>query len=343
MGQTTADLGRLGDRIDGIAADENLTGVIRLDLDGNVAYQRAYGLAHRGLGIPNTIDTQFAIASGSKTFTALAVMSLVEHGDLALDTTARSILGDDLPLIDDRVTVEQLLAHRSGIGDYLDEDEVHDWNDYLMPVPVQELATTEQFLRVLDGFPMKHEPGERFVYCNGGFVVLALIAERASGVPYHDLVEQRVCAPAGMIDTAFLRSDELPGRAALGYLEDEGLRTNVFHLPVRGNGDGGAYTTAADCHALWDAFFAGRIVSPETVAEMVRPRSDVPEESMGYGLGFWLYESTGAVSMHGFDTGCGFVSARDPGGRFAYTVLSNKGSGAWPVSQRLDELVMTST
>ena len=234
------DSSRLGDRIDAIVADEGLTGVVRVDLHGGVAYQRAYGMAHRGLGVPNTIDTQFAIASGSKTFTALAVMSLVEHGDLALDTTARSVLGDDLPLIDDRVTVEQLLAHRSGIGDYLDEDEVHDWNDYLMTVPVQELATTEQFLRVLDGFPMKHEPGERFVYCNGGFVVLALIAERASGVPYHDLVEQRVCAPAGMIDTAFLRSDELPGRAALGYLEDEGLRTNVFHLPVRGNGDGGA-------------------------------------------------------------------------------------------------------
>ena len=343
MEPVSDDSSRLGDRIDAIVADEGLTGVVRVDRHGGVAYQRAYGMAHRGLGLPNAIDTQFAIASGSKTFTALAVMSLVEHGDLALETTARSVLGDDLPLIDDRVTVEQLLAHRSGIGDYLDEDEVHDWNDYLMTVPVQELATTEQFLRVLDGFPMKHEPGERFVYCNGGFVVLALIAERASGVPYHDLVEQRVCAPAGMIDTAFLRSDELPGRAALGYLEEEGLRTNVFHLPVRGNGDGGAYTTAADCHALWDAFFAGRIVSSQTVAEMVRPRSDIPEDSMRYGLGLWLYESTGAVSMHGFDAGCGFVSAHDPGGRFAYTVLSNKGRGAWPVSQRLDELVITST
>ena len=52
--------------------------------------------------------------------------------------------------------------------------------------------------------------------------------------------------PAGMADTAFLRSDELPGRAALGYLDDDGLRTNVLHLPVRGNGDGGVYTTAAD-------------------------------------------------------------------------------------------------
>jgi CubicO group peptidase (beta-lactamase class C family) len=212
-----------------------------------------------------------------------------------------------------------------------------------MKVPVHELATTEQFLRVLDGHPMKHEPGERFVYCNGGYVVLALIAERTSGLAFHDLVEQRVCRPAGMIDTAFLRSDELPGRAALGYLGDEGLRTNVFHLPVRGNGDGGIYTTAADVHALWDALFAGRIVSPETVAEMVRPRSDAPENSIRYGLGFWLYASTGTVSLHGFDAGASFVTVCDPGGRFTYTVLNNKTRGAWPTSQRLHELLAAST
>ena len=268
----------LGDLVDGIAADVGLSGVIRVDLDGRLAVQRAYGLAHRGLGVPNTVDTQFAIASGTKGLTALTVMSLVEGGELGLDTTARSLLGADLPLIDDRVTVEQLLAHRSGIGDYLDEDEVDDNNDYVLTVPVHELATTEQFLAVLDGHPMKYEPGERFNYCNGGYMVLALLAERASGVPFHDLVDQRVCRPAGMTDTSFLRSDELPGRAAVGYLDDEGLRTNVLHLPVRGNGDGGIYTTAADVHALWDALFAGRIVSLDTVAEMVRPRSDVPED-----------------------------------------------------------------
>jgi CubicO group peptidase (beta-lactamase class C family) len=210
-------------------------------------------------------------------------------------------------------------------------------------VPVHELATTEQYLAVLDGHPMKHAPDEQFNYCNGGYVVLALLAERASGVLFHDLVEQRVCRPAGMTSTSFLRSDELPGCAAIGYLDEQGLRTNVLHLPVRGNGDGGIYTTAADVHALWDAMFAGRIVSLDTVAEMVRPRSDTPEEPMQYGLGFWLNASTGAVSLHGFDAGVGFVSVRDHNHRFTHTVLSNKSRGAWPVSQRLDRLLATST
>ena len=255
---------------------------------------RAYGLAHRGYEIPNALDTRFATASGAKGFTALTVVSLIEEGLLDLETSARSVLGDDLPLIDDDVTVEQLLAHRSGIGDYFDEDLDQELTDYLLPVPVHELATTEQYLAVLDGHPSKFPPGERFSYCNGGYVVLALIAERASGVPFHDLVRQRVCEPAGMDDTAFLRSDELPGRTALGYLEIDGAWTNVLHLPVRGTGDGGIYTTAADMSAFWAAFFAGRIVSTEWVAEMVRPRSDVPSETLPrrYGLGFWLHPTT---------------------------------------------------
>lgn len=334
----------LGELVDRIAAAEGLSGVVRVDLGGRPVVQRAYGLAYRGLAVSTRVDMQYAIASGTKGLTALTVMSLVETGALALDTTARSVLGADLPLVDDRVTVEHLLAHRSGIGDYLDEDELADSNDYVMAVPVHQLATTEQYLAVLDGHPMKYQPGERFTYCNSGYVVLALIAERVSGVPFHDLVAERVCEPAGMTGTAFLRSDELPGSAAVGYLDDDGLRTNVLHLPVRGNGDGGIYTTAADVHALWNAVLDGRVVSLDTVAEMTRPRSEVPEDAMHYGLGFWLHgvsagTAAGAVALHGFDAGVGFVSVCARDRRFTSTVMSNKSRGAWPVSQALQELL----
>ena len=157
------------------------------------------------------MGTRFALASGAKGFTALVVMSLVEDGSLALDTTARSVLGEDLPLIDGAVTVEHLLAHRSGFGDYLDEDTMTDVKAYLMPVPVHTLASTEDYLSILDGHPQVSAPGERFAYNNGSFVVLALIAERASREPFHRLVAERVCEPAGVRDTGYLRSDELPG------------------------------------------------------------------------------------------------------------------------------------
>ena len=329
------------DELNQIAVEEGLSGVLRVDVDGRAVFEGAFGFKHRGHEIANTIDTQFGLASGAKGFTALTVMSMVERGELSLETTARSVLGADLALIDDRVTVEQLLAHRSGVGDYFDEDNFDDANAYVLKIPVHRLVTTEDYVVALDGYPMKHKPGEEFVYCNGSFVVLALIAERVSRVPFHDLVEQRVCVPAGLRDTAFLRSDELPGRAALGYLENDGLRTNVLHLPVRGNGDGGIYSTAADLHTLWDAIFAGRIVSRETLAAIVFPRNTTTDRDARCGLGFWLDATTDAVSLHGFDAGVGFVSVRDPAGRFAYTVISNKGRGAWPVSQRVNALLTT--
>ena len=185
---------RLERELDGLAAETSFSGVIRVDRGDRIEVAKAYGLAHRGLEIPNDINTRFAIASGTKGLTALAVVSLVEDGSIELSTPARSVLGGDLPLIDDGVTVEQLLAHRSGIGDYLDEDAGDfELSDYLMPVPVHELATTEDYLAVLDGHPTKFAPGERFAYCNSGYVVLALIAERVSGRPFHDVVRERVC------------------------------------------------------------------------------------------------------------------------------------------------------
>lgn len=327
----------LAGEVDAVAAERAFSGVVRVDRRGAIEFAKAYGLAHRGYRIPNTVDTRFGIASGSKAFTALVVVSLIERGLLELSTTARSVLGPDLPLIDDAVTVEQLLAHRSGIGDYLDEEVDYDVDEYVLPVPVHELATTEQFLAVLDGHPTKFAPDARFSYCNGGYVVLALIAERVGGASFHDLVVRYVCEPAGMVDTAYPRSDEPSDRTAFGYLSVDGRwRTNVFHLPVRGTGDGGAYSTVADFSAFWRAFFAGKIVPSRWVAEMVRPRSHVSEESMRYGLGFWLRESTDTVVLAGYDAGVSFKSAHSPSSGITYTVISNTSEGAWPVGERLD-------
>ena len=213
---------------------------------------------------------------------------------------ARELLGDDLPLIDKRVTVEHLLAHRSGIGDYLDEDEHHGPNDELMSLPVQQLTTTEQYLPMLDGKPMKFMPGIDFSYCNSGYVVLALLVERCSGLPFWQLVQERVCAPGGLMRTAFFRSDQLPGDAATGYLSPPlRERSNVFHLPVCGSGDGGLYSTVQDVHTLWNALSSGSLLPEQWVAEMWRPRSSLPSGA-GYGLGLWLLpERHGVSDQHG--------------------------------------------
>jgi CubicO group peptidase (beta-lactamase class C family) len=321
--------------LDALAAETSFAGVVRVDRSADLVVERAYGLAQRGGGIPNSVDTRFGIASGAKGLTALTVVSLIEDGTLDLATRARTFLVEDLPLLRDDVTVEHLLAHRSGIGDYLDEDAPGEITDYVLPV--HTLAATEDYVAVLDGYAPKFRPGEAFSYCNGGYVLLALFAERASGVPFHELVSQRVCAPAGMGDTAFLRSDELPERTAVGYLAPDGLRSNALHLPVRGSGDGGVYSTAADVRALWSAFFAGRIVSEEWVREMTRPRSDAPHHNRRYGLGFWLHASTDTVILEGYDAGVSFRSLHDPHTDTTCTVMSNWTDGAWPIARRVEE------
>jgi CubicO group peptidase (beta-lactamase class C family) len=327
---------RLEDDIASVVAETEFSGVVRVDQGDETELARAYGLADRARGIPNTLDTQFATASATKGLTALTAVSLIEDGVLQVSTTARSVLGDDLPLIRDDVTIEHLLTHRSGIGDYLDEEDDYDVADYVLPVPVQELATTEQYVAVLDGHETKFKPGERFAYNNGGYVVLALIAERASGVPFHELVRRRVCDPAGMVDTEFLRSDELPGRAAVGYLGTGSPRTNVFHLPVRGSGDGGLYSTVTDVSSFWRAFFADRIVAAHWVAEMTRPHSELPGTS-GYGLGFWLDTSSDGVILEGSDAGVSFRSVHHPNRQLTHTVISNTSAGAWPIARLLVE------
>ena len=205
------------------------SGVLRVELNGATVHESAHGMANRAGAIANTPATRFGIASGAKGFTALTTMRLIERGVLSLETTARSLLGNDLPDIDDRVTVRHLLAHRSGIGDYLDEEEMGDIADYAMSVPVHELCTPEAYLPVLAGRPTKSAPDERFAYNNSGFVVLAILLERAADRSFYELVDELVCRPAGLRSTTFLRSDELPGDAALGYLALDGLRTNVLH------------------------------------------------------------------------------------------------------------------
>ncbi len=312
------------------AASDGFSGVVRVSVDGELVHESAVGLANRAHDVPITLDTRLAVASGAKTFTALTVLALVERGALALDTPARSLLGNDVPALDNTVTVEHLLAHRSGFGDYLDEEALDDITDYVLSVPTQRLATPDDYLVLMDGLTMLTEPGEQFVYNNGGYVLLAVLAERAAGAPYHDLVDELVCRPAGLTATGFPFSDEPTADVATGYLHADGLRTNVLHMPRRGLGDGGVATTVGDIDRLWDALFAGAIVSPELVNRMTTAQG-FEDDGDGYGWGCSVVDDGATIGMGGYDPGISFGSRRTPGTGTSWTVISNHTDGAWPV------------
>lgn len=321
--------------IDAAVAKSAFSGVATVDVADQRVFERCEGFLHRALKVPMTAGAQIAIASGSKTFTALAVLRLVEDGTLQLDEPARALLGEDLPLIDDRVTIRHLLTHTSGIGDYLDESSDWEVSDFVMSLPVHTLTTAEAFLPMLDGHPQTFAPGEQFAYCNGAYVVLAVLLERVTGGTYHDVVRRLVFEPAGMEHTDFLPLNNLPAEAALGYLSDEGNLVNTLHLPVLGNGDGGAFTTAADLHRFWLALVEGRIVSPATFEVMAHPQHDVPAEDMRFGLGLWIHRTQPALILDGHDAGASFRSTHLIETRTTVSVLGNSSEGAWPVVSAL--------
>lgn len=325
--------------LDDALVAEAFTGVATVDVADRRILERCEGFIHRALCVPMTAQTRIAIASGGKAFTALAVMRLIEDGELRLDQPVRGLLGDDLPLIDDGVTIEHLLTHTSGIGDYLDEDGDWEASDYVLGLPVHTLTTSEAFLPMLDGHPRKFAPGERFAYCNGGYMVLAVLLERVTGETYHEVMRRLVFEPAGLERTGFIPLNELPADAAPGYIFNEGDLVNTLHLPVLGNGDGGAFTTADDLHRLWLSLLGGRIVSRASVDEMIRPRHDVPDEKMRYGMGFWIHRTHPALILEGYDGGASFRSTHIIETQTTVSVLGNSSEGAWPVISALAQAV----
>lgn len=313
-----------------VADDGDFSGVLRVDDGDRIVLEVAYGLADRAHGIAATTSHRFGVASIAKGFTALVIGALIDDGELTLDTAIRPLLREDLPEIDDAVTIGQLLSHTSGIGDYLDED-AGEITDHVLEVPVHTLADTEAFLPVLDGHPQVSAPGEEFAYNNAGFVLLALLAERLTDVPFSDFVHRRVFVPAGMTRSSYPRLDEPERDIAIGYLEGDGPRTNVLHLPVRGSGDGGAVTTVADLAAFWRALLAGRIVSAATLESLIAPLSVVEDEGMRYGRGFWRGLTSDRIILEGYDAGVSARTWHDPRSGITASVIANHSDGAWPV------------
>ncbi len=315
------------------ARSQEFSGVVRVERRGDVIVEFACGHSERANERFNNLDTRFAVASGTKPLTALTIMSLVESGAFTLGTTLRSVVGDDLPHVDEAVTIDHLLTHRSGVGDYLDEAAAGDIDDHVLgSLSAHTLETARDYLPLLNAHGQQSTPGEHFAYNNSGFVMLSLVIETTTG-SYHQAVRDRVFTPAGMPHAEFCRTDDLPANTALGYLANG--RSNVFHLPVIGMGDGGAFFTLDDTTAFWDAFLTGGIVSPESVAAMTAEVS-VYNDARSYGRGFWLGPGADHVWIEGMDAGVSFQSGVFRSADVRYSVLSNTSSGAWPLVKMID-------
>lgn len=312
------------------------SGVVSVQIDG-FDHAEAFGYRDRANKIQNQISTRFGVASGTKGFTALGIGELIKQDLIGFDTPARSILGRRLQNLHADITIRHLLGHTSGVGDYIDEETTKNINEVILSIPVQNLKSPADYLPMIEKAESKFPPGERFSYSNSGYVILALITEIISDRPYQDFIEQEIFRRSGMKESGFFWSDRLPDNTAIGYIPDgDSWRSNVFNLPIRGGGDGGAYSTVEDMKCFWNALRTGRLINDQIKREILSPHSYCEEDKLHYGYGFWLNKDTEQVILEGYDAGVSFRSAANLNDEKGYTVISNTSSGAWPIVRLLN-------
>lgn len=313
------------------------SGAIALTSSERVVFAEAAGCRNWAEGLPNRPDTRFGIASGTKIFTALAVLTLMDKGLADKNTLLCELLPGLFPNFDRRITVGQLLAHTSGFRDYFDEEEqpVSDFAKLWDEHPVYRMLAPSDFLPLFAGNGMKTAPGERFCYNNAGYIVLGLVVEKLSGVSYADYVQQEILVPLGLTDSGFFCADRLPGNTALGYLAEEPGVSNIFSIPAKGGPDGGLYTTAADLDRFWRGF--GKLLGPETLTEMLAPQAQI---GSGRAYGYGVYLEAGCCFITGGDPGVDMFSAWYPEAGLTLTALSNNETNTWPLLREACSLLL---
>lgn len=312
-------------RIEQAALETEFSGVISVFRDASPVFNKAFGYRDLKNKLPNTTSTIFGIASGTKVFTALGIGVLIDQGLISLDTTIGEIAQEYTGFVDEHATIQQLLTHTSGIYDYYDEEVEQDYERFSVEIPWCELETPSDYYPLFKGQAMKFRPGERYSYSNGGYVFLGMLIEKLTGRLYRDFMGEYVLQAANMHRSGFYAFDDLPENTANGYLEDR-RTTNIYHLPRRGGGDGGMYTTTDDLSAFWGSWFSNKLLSAELTATYLKTHCTLDAAS-GYGCGVYKRLDDSMFAIVGGDAGVGFDSRYIVAERLTMNILSNVTNG----------------
>jgi CubicO group peptidase (beta-lactamase class C family) len=294
-----------------------------------------------GLGVTSienplevTPDTLFQIGSIGKTFTATAMMRLVEQGKLALDEPVRSYL-PDFRLADEaaasRVTVRQLLTHTGGwLGDYFDD---LGYGDDALARMVERLATLPQLTPL----------GAYWAYNNSAFYVAGRIVEVVTGRPFEPALRELVLEPLGLEHSYFFADEVMTHRFAVGHERDADGKTvaaRPWAIGRAAHAAGGLVSTVREL-LRYSRFWidGGELLSPPSVEEMTRAQVPIGGEYDAVGLAWFLRERDGVrMICHGGGTK-GQISwlAIAPGRGFAFVALTNHQLGGTVAERAFDE------
>ncbi len=283
-------------------------------LDGEWLIRRSYGLADMEAGVAATPSTNYRLASVSKQFTAAAILLLAEDGRLRLNDRARQWL-PSLPAAADAVTIRQLLTHTAGLIDY---------EDVMDPQDTRQVHDAD-VLRLLQSQDRTYfAPGSDYRYSNSGYALLALIVERASGMPYARFLHQRIFEPLGMHGTvAYEAGISQAAHRAYGYTFEGGAWVRTDQSTTSAVlGDGGIYSSIDDM-AKWDAaLYDGRLLSVDSLRQAFHPATRTNDPEVEYGFGWRV---TGETLWHSGET-IGFrnVIVRWPQRHLTVVLLTNR-------------------
>jgi len=295
------------------ASVDSFSGVVLVAQNGVSIFEEAYGLADKDASRRNDIATKFNLGSINKSFTAVAIAQLAEEGKLAYsDTIAKHLPDYPNKEVAEKVTIEQLLTHTSGLGDYMSREFMMRKADLKTPADILPLFANQA---------LEFEPGAKTKYSNSGYVVLGLIIEKLTGQSYYEYVRQRIFRLAGMNDTESFPREAKVSDLAIGYTNmtptgpQPGPRhANADLLPGRGSPAGGGYSTAHDMLKFANALAANKLLSAAGTNQLFER-----------GYGFLRKETNGAsfVGNAGGGPGINAVLRMLPERGWTLIVLSN--------------------
>ncbi len=317
-------------------------------LKGGTIYLREHHLElHQSIGyrdlaneILNDSLTSFPTASAGKFFVAVGIMKLIEDGKLKLSTTLGEVLSFQLHLIDQEVTVKQLLTHTSGVPNYFPEDEIQDYSDLWKDYPNYKIRSSKDLLPLFIEKPMEFSKGERFSYNDSGFVLLGLIIEEVTGMLFDEYLTETVFKPLHMNNTGYYVLDRLPKNCANAYIYDfkeKQYYTNIYSVDVKGTGAGGAFTSAPDIKLFWEGLFSHKVISEASLKQMLIRH--VALDNYGYGLGVWL-DNLGNPYFVGEDPGVTFISWYNLSKPQIITIISNYRDDVFQVFRQIKQRLL---
>jgi CubicO group peptidase (beta-lactamase class C family) len=243
---------RLDSYLQPYAKANDFSGVVLVAQGDRILSVREYGLADRAHAVRNKRSTAFRLASISKTFTAAAIVMLIERGTVHLDDPLSHFF-PEFPN-GDHITVSQLLLHESGVGE-LDSQDL-----------MRGCASSDEMVHRIAKVPPFFAPGSKDRYSNEGYVLLAAIVEHASGMSYEAFLRKNIFGPLKMKHTGVMCTDWPVKDHAVGYIA--GLGTDVETLPFNEagwDGPGSLYSTADDLFIWLKAVEADRLFKFSTL------------------------------------------------------------------------------